>query len=79
MTSKKALLLAGLPIAALAFATSPALAQEAASTETQASESDEILVTAQRRSQSKQDVGISIAAFAGEELRALNVWSGVQN
>ena len=75
MTSKKALLLAGLPIAALAFATSPALAQEAASTETQASDSDEILVTAQRRSQSKQDVGISIAAFAGEELRALNVQS----
>lgn len=37
----------------------------------------EITVTAQRRAQSRQDVGIAIAAFGGEELRAMNVQSSV--
>jgi len=38
---------------------------------------EEILVTAQRREQSSQDVGIAINAFAGEELRELGVTESV--
>lgn len=38
---------------------------------------DEIVVTAQRREQNLQDVGISIAAFSGEQIKALGVTSSI--
>ncbi len=38
---------------------------------------DAIVVTAQRRAQSKQDVGIAIAAYGGDELREMNVTSSI--
>jgi iron complex outermembrane recepter protein len=36
---------------------------------------EEVVVTAQKREQNPQDVGISITAYSGEQLRALNVTS----
>ena len=60
----------------------PALAQEAATAaeKGQSSQADdgtalsgEIIVTAQRREESVQKVGIAITAYSGEQLRALNV------
>jgi iron complex outermembrane receptor protein len=38
---------------------------------------EEVVVTAQKREQSLQDVGISVSAFSGEQLRALNATSTV--
>jgi iron complex outermembrane receptor protein len=38
---------------------------------------EEIVVTAQKREESLQDVGISVSAFSGEQLRALGVTSTV--
>src|SRR5688572_1800689 len=76
-------LLCAVAIGALA---SPALAQDepaAAPAQDQAAQdhadtggsalSGEIIVTAQRREQSIQKVGIAITAYSGEQLRALNV------
>lgn len=77
MISRKVLLMAGLPAAALMAQAAPAFAQDAAAAETEVTSGDEILVTAQRRTQSVQDVGISIAAFGGQELREMNVQSSV--
>ncbi len=77
MISRKVLLMAGLPAAALMAHAAPALAQDATTAETEVTSGDEILVTAQRRTQSVQDVGISIAAFGGQELREMNVQSSV--
>ncbi|MEM7278382.1 MAG: hypothetical protein AAF385_09675, partial [Pseudomonadota bacterium] len=34
---------------------------------------DEVVVTAQKRDQNVQDVGIAITAFTGDQLRALGV------
>ena len=34
---------------------------------------DEVVVTAQKRQQDSQDVGIAITAFTGDQLRALGV------
>ena len=34
---------------------------------------DEIVVTAQKRAQSAQDIGLSVAAFSGETMRDLGV------
>jgi iron complex outermembrane receptor protein len=72
-------------VAALAIVMSaPAMAQVAGTQDPAASKdnasgnnSGEIVVTAQRRSQSKQDVGIAIAAFGGEQLRTMNVQSSI--
>jgi iron complex outermembrane recepter protein len=74
-------LLCAVAVGALA---SPTLAQDAAATapnEDQANHSNEggsalsgeIIVTAQRREQSIQKVGIAITAYSSEQLRALNV------
>lgn len=71
----------GLPLVALAGMAAPAFAApaedgaEAASDSNAAGGGGEILVTAQRRAQSKQDVGIAIAAFGSEALTAMNVQS----
>jgi iron complex outermembrane receptor protein len=60
----KAMFLAGGAVAALTAA--PALAQTA--TEPQRQGLDEIIVTAQRRSESLQDVPVSVTAFSQEDL-----------
>ena len=38
---------------------------------------EEVVVTAQKREESLQDVGISVSAFSGDQLRALGVTSTV--
>ena len=48
---------------------------EVESTESSDTGSDEIVVTAQRRSENLQDVPISIAAFTGEQLTEANVFT----
>lgn len=55
----------GLAALTAALATAPALAQEATV--------EEIVVTAQKRSENLQDVPISVAAVGGEDLRAITV------
>lgn len=56
---------------------SPALAQQGSAAPQAADEEQpsfgDIVVTANRREQNLQDVGISIAAFDGEQIRSLNV------
>jgi len=77
----RATLLCAVAVGALA---SPALAQDApaaSAVQDQSTHADkggsalsgEIIVTAQRREQSIQKVGIAITAFSGDQLRALNV------
>ena len=44
----------------------------------QAAVLDEIVVTAQKREQDIQDVGISISAFSGDQLKALNIQDSSQ-
>lgn len=82
MIMKKALILAGL--SSLALIATPALADADAQTQASPQEAegdseagDAIVVTAQRRAQSVQDVGIAIAAFGGAELRQMNVQSSI--
>lgn len=53
-----------------------AIAQEAPATDS--AQLDEIVVTAQKRDQSLQDVGVSIAAFTGDQLKDLGVTSAQQ-
>lgn len=67
------ILLTSAALAVLAMA-DVAQAQDAAD-ETVADSEDAIVVTAQRRAQSKQDVGIALAAYGGDELRSMNVSS----
>jgi iron complex outermembrane receptor protein len=50
-----------------------AAAQDSVAAEEPAAESDEIVVTAQKRSENVQDVPISIAAFSGDTLEKNNV------
>lgn len=51
---------------------SPALAQDAAETGGSVLSGD-IVVTAQKRQENVQDVGIAISAFGGDQLRALGI------
>lgn len=44
--------------------------------EAQETQNDEIIVTAQKREQNLQDVGLTIATFDAEEIRALGIGSG---
>ncbi len=68
---------AGVSLIALATAV-PAFSQQTGSGPTRASSSfEEIIVTAQRREQSLQDVPISITAMTGEQVRELNVTRAV--
>ena len=57
----------------LAFAVGGVLASAAA----EAQVLEEVIVTAQKREESLQDVGISVSAFSGEQLKALGVSSTV--
>lgn len=57
-------------IATLAFV-QPAVAQESGSNESLFS--DEIIVTAQKREQNAQKIGVSVAAVSGDELEALGL------
>jgi iron complex outermembrane receptor protein len=69
---KKAVCRASLAVAASWLTlTHAALAQELAAEEKAAGTVDEIVVTAQKREQSLQDVPISITAFGGEAIKAL--------
>jgi iron complex outermembrane recepter protein len=61
-----------LAILAAALASVPALAQASYEADS-ATSSDEIIVTAQRREQNAQDVGVAIAAFSGEQLANMGV------
>ena len=71
-------LLSGSAGLALLLACQPAAAQTDGTAEQAGSASDgdgEIVVTAQRREQSLQDVGIAVAAFSGETLKGLGLSS----
>lgn len=70
------ILMVGVAFAALVTAEA-AFAQQAADAADEAGSNGDIVVTAQRRAQSKQDVGIAIAAFGGDELRSMNVQSSL--
>jgi iron complex outermembrane receptor protein len=56
---------AAMPLVVVASFATPAVAQEAPPKEAQV---DEIVVTAQKREQSAQDVGITLNAYSGEQL-----------
>lgn len=59
-------------LATAALCSTPAYAQAQGSTdEASAADSGEIVVTAQKREQSRQDVGISITALGGDDLAAM--------
>ena len=63
-----------LTLAVLALATDlPAFAQESTPSSGQSAVLEEVVVTATRREQSVQDVGLSITAYSGEQLRALGI------
>lgn len=67
----------GVAMAAFAAA-APGLAQEAATDAVPAAVEDgDIIVTAQKRAQSLQDVGITISAFSGEDLSVAGVSDAV--
>lgn len=67
-SSPKAALLLSVAVATLATA---AHAQQAAPADTASTALDEIVVTAERRSENLQKVPLSVAAVAGEQLRAV--------
>ncbi|MEZ6002279.1 TonB-dependent receptor [Hyphomonas sp.] len=72
MNSGNRLLLAGtVGVSALCFAM-PAIAQEAAPADEQA-RLNTVVVTAQRREQNVDDIGVAISAFDGAQLEALGV------
>lgn len=75
--STRSTLKLGIAALALLAPVSMAWAQDAAPADDSASTGNEIIVTAQRRAQSMQDVGIAIAAFGGDELKAMNVQSSL--
>jgi len=66
----------GVAFAAFAAA-APGLAQEAPTDAAPAAAEGEIIVTAQKRAQSLQDVGITISAFSGEDLSVAGVSDAV--
>jgi iron complex outermembrane recepter protein len=72
LTIKKSLLTACATSLAMGWAL-PALAQDAAPQNDASVLSQEIVVTAQKRNENVQDVGIAINAYSGEQLRALNI------
>ena len=71
MTRTKARLLPCLPAIAIAIA-APAFAQNE-TTDNASVFQDDIVVTAQKRSENAQDVAISITAYSGDQLRALGI------
>ena len=75
----KPILKLGIAVLAITSSGSAAFGQEvdAAEESAQPSASGEIIVTAQRREQSMQDVGIAIAAYGGAELKAMNIQSSL--
>ena len=68
--SNKVLKLTALAIGCISFISVPVVAQERAA----ALDLEEVVVTAQKREESLQDIPISVAAFAREELEALGVY-----
>lgn len=73
MTIRKSILTGGAAAIALAW-TAPALAQDAQNAQDgNDSVFGDIVVTAQKRNENVQDVAISIAAYSGDQLRALGI------
>lgn len=66
-------LISGISVLSLAVAAQSAMAQEAPAEEISDESVGEIIVTAQKREQSTNDVGMSIAAFAGDTLAERNI------
>ncbi len=62
----------------LALAATPAYAQQAAPAEEEASGITDIVVTAQRRNESVQDVPIAISAFSSEQMEAQGISNTLQ-
>ena len=60
-------------IVAMTIAAQPVFAQEKNETRARGGASDEIVVTAQKREQSVNDVGMSISAFTGDTLTERNI------
>lgn len=75
-TSRLCLLVSASIIAT--FAARSAAAQEQSAADTAASDPNEIIVTAQKRAQSVQDVPIAITAVAGSSLGTLQMRSGTE-
>ncbi|MDQ8028002.1 MAG: TonB-dependent receptor, partial [Brevundimonas sp.] len=76
-------LLLGASGAILALAALPAAAQTASEPQPghSASSLDDVVVTAQRRAQNSQDVGIALSVIGGEELdeKGVNVVNDIEN
>ena len=76
-TSIRRTVLAGTALAGMAFGllAKPAAAQDAQATETAATpeQTGEIVVTAQRREQKLNDVGIAVSVVGAKDIRALNI------
>lgn len=71
---KKHMFLNSAAVIAVAWmASPPAAAQDEAAPRSSGILSDEIVVTAQKREQSIQDVGVSVTAYDGDDLEALGV------
>jgi len=73
LKSSTALIAAGISVAALSVP-GAVLAQEAAA---RSSILEEVVVTAQKREQSLQDVGIAVSAFTGDQIEKLGVTQSV--
>ncbi len=76
MSTIRRAMLAGTALAgsALGLLATPAAAQDAQATETVATpETGEIVVTAQRREQKANDVGIAVSVISAKEIKALNI------
>lgn len=69
-------LLSGASLLALALGADPALSQTAPPAQEPATQVDDIIVTAQRREQSVQDVPIAVTALTSENLEALRIEGG---
>jgi iron complex outermembrane receptor protein len=64
--------------ASVADAVAPSPNVSAGPAEAEFNDANDIVITAQRRTQNLQDVGIAVAAYGGEQLRTLGVVSSVE-
>lgn len=74
----KSMVAAGVALSCLLMPATAAWAQTADEAGAGADEPQDIVVTAQRRAQAAQDVGISLVAYGGEELQARGVQSSLE-
>ena len=71
----RSVILAGVAFAALASAAAPAAAQQAASADPQASQVEDIVVTARRREETIQETPVAITAFTQETIQEARIES----